>query len=88
MNYHTYRWLINGDGNFKLTASGWYPMTTDEEKFIKRILQYELYDMYEYEIDLPWEDEPAYRYKFGVTNPFNINDTLLIYIMNGTTWKI
>jgi len=93
INDHTYRWLINQSGYFKLSFDGWTESTEEEQEFIYEFLQ-SLISLYHDNLEnynLSSEEQRITRQsvlKVGIENPRDPDDTIIIYFMEGTSWQM
>jgi hypothetical protein len=88
INDHTFRWLINDDGEFKLDINGWSNVTTVEKSFLDELIHSFLDRYYEFlnknalTLDMP------HVYKLAIENPQDSDDSIIIYLMKGSQWRL
>ena len=89
ISFNNYRWVINDQNQYtKLSADGWSFMTPDEIEFISTIIKV-LSPLYKQELAIKKKDfNDPHVVKFLVPHPKDESDSIYIYIMKSSPWKL
>ncbi len=87
INDRTYRWSVDSTHR-KLSQNGWNDSTQAEQTFITDLIQSMLPDYREYLTRKGLSPDENYIFKMGIENPKDNRDTIVIYLLKGTEWKI